>query len=183
MLIQFTVGNFLSFKEKTTFSMVASPDEPGHTDRVVKLTDDLSVLRIAAIYGANASGKSNLLKAMAFAQNLIVNGTRPIDEIPQKPFLLDDDFVNNDSFFEFIFSFNKKIFCYGFTCNKKQIQSEWLKDAISEKTYFERSISKINLSDNLIEYLNIKRERLEFITEDTRSNQLFLFELYNRDSR
>ena len=144
MLIQFTVGNFLSFKEKTTFSMVASPDEPGHEDRVVKINDDLSVLRIAAIYGANAAGKTNLIKAIINAKELIRRGTNVLEPIPYEPFLLSEPTENNDSYFEFVFSINETVFIYGFTNNGSIIGSEWLINSSIGVTYFERNKNEKN---------------------------------------
>ena len=183
MLIQLTVGNFLSFREKTTFSMVASPDEPGHEDRVVKINDNLSVLRVAAIYGANASGKSNLLKAMAFAQKLIIYGTRGEETIEIEPFLLNEGNKTKPSFFEFIFELNQSIYSYGFTCTSNQIFEEWLKDATSEHEYFKRSQS----SKSIFEFdkksnqtIGTSLDRLQFLAEGTRSNQLFLTESSDR---
>lgn len=185
MLVQFTVGNFLSFREKTTFSMVASPEEPGHEDRLIAVNENLRLLRVAAIYGANASGKSNLLKAMAFAQQLILHGTQLGDSIPRKPFLLDPAMQEEPSQFEFIFLIENHPICYGFTCDDNIILQEWLKNPLSEETIFERKTDgsetsiPLNLTNAL--FLGTSPERLEFIREGTRSNQLFLTETAERN--
>src|SRR5947207_6810148 len=77
MLIEFTVGNYKSFKEKTTFSMVAanlhSQDKRLDENNVFKVDKKLSLLKSAAIYGANASGKSNLISAIAFMTRFIAD--------------------------------------------------------------------------------------------------------------
>src|SRR5690606_3505471 len=65
MLIQFSVGNFLSFKDTVTLSMVASRIQE-HKDSHVCTANNLKLLKSAVLYGANASGKSNLFKAMSF---------------------------------------------------------------------------------------------------------------------
>lgn len=66
MLIEFSVENFLSIKERVTLSMVASKDT-SHENNLIKDTDGkLNLLKSAAIYGANASGKTNVLKALKF---------------------------------------------------------------------------------------------------------------------
>ncbi|WP_395090676.1 ATP/GTP-binding protein [Armatimonas sp.] len=185
MLIQFTVGNFLSFREKTTFSMVASPDEPGHQDRVVKINDNLSVLRVAAIYGANASGKSNLLKAMAFAQRLIINGTQVGENIQNSPFLLDQETQEKPSEFEFVFLINNHPICYGFICDNNSILHEWLKDASSDEVIFDRKNTEIKTEISITvinaSFLGSSPDRLQFIKEGTRSNQLFLTEAAERN--
>lgn len=75
MLISFALENWLSFKERSTFSMVAGLEKQ-HAKRVPRIKDyKMSLLPIAAIYGGNASGKTNLLKALSFAKDLIVKGT------------------------------------------------------------------------------------------------------------
>ena len=65
MIIQFTVGNFLSFKEKVTLSMVKSAKHE-LPENVIKINDDFELLKSAVVYGANASGKSNLIYALSF---------------------------------------------------------------------------------------------------------------------
>jgi uncharacterized protein len=68
MLIEFSVGNYRSFKDKITFSMVAanlvSQDKSLDSNNVFAVDGELSLVKSAAIYGANASGKSNLAKAV-----------------------------------------------------------------------------------------------------------------------
>lgn len=70
MLIEFTVGNFRSFKEKATLSMVAAKikarDENINKNNTIVINDKMTLLTSAGIYGANASGKSNLIKALGF---------------------------------------------------------------------------------------------------------------------
>jgi len=188
MLVQFTVGNFLSFREKTTFSMVASPDEPGHEDRVITVSDNLRLLRIAAIYGANASGKSNLLKAMEFASALVIEGTRGTKPILTQPFCLAPATLAQPSHFEFIYYWKQKLFCFGFTCDTQRIHSEWFRDASTDESYFERIGDSLTFAPNIEALLNsdeetpkTSRERLQFVSEGTRPNQLFLTEAVERN--
>ena len=95
MLIQFTIENFRSFKEPATLSMVAgkikSKNNALDSDATFKSIKDLHLLKCAAIYGANASGKSNLLAALRFMRAFIINSSKEsqIDEpIPTEPFKL-----------------------------------------------------------------------------------------------
>ena len=76
MLVSFTLENFLSFRDEITFSMVASKEKQ-HRNRLpkIKKPKNSRLLPIAAIYGGNASGKTNLFKAFAVAKNQIVKGT------------------------------------------------------------------------------------------------------------
>ena len=73
MLIRFSVENYKSFRDRVEFSMVSSKVR-SHPSHVVKATsaNDISVLKVGVIYGANASGKSNIIKAMKHAQNMIL---------------------------------------------------------------------------------------------------------------
>src|SRR6266496_1180529 len=80
MLIEFTVGNFRSFKEQVTFSMVAanlvSKDKILDEENVISVDNKLRLLRSAAIYGANASGKTNLARGIKFMRSLVLNSAR-----------------------------------------------------------------------------------------------------------
>ena len=76
MLVRFFVENFLSFRDEVEFSMVAGESDE-HPDHVAKIRD-LRLLKTSVIYGANASGKTNLIKAMSFAQDFITSGKRGV---------------------------------------------------------------------------------------------------------
>ena len=77
MLIEFSVGNYRSFKEPVTFSMVAAnlvaKDKNLDANNVFAADKDLRLLKSAAIYGANASGKSNLARALNFMKQFMIN--------------------------------------------------------------------------------------------------------------
>jgi len=90
MLIRFTVENFLSFNKRTDFNMIAS-DEIRHSHHVVKgiSENEISLLRSSVIYGANASGKSNLMKAMAFAREFVVESVEKRKAVKIEPFRLE----------------------------------------------------------------------------------------------
>ena len=125
MLISFSVGNFRSFGEEQTLNMTSSKrfsDHPGHLIRIG--TADKFVLRTALLYGANAAGKSNLIRAMAFAQKAIIEprGRGPISE----PFRFGSDKDRKPSSFEFRFLIEDHVFVYGFDINGRKIDSEWL---------------------------------------------------------
>ena len=133
MLIEFTVGNFKSFRDKTTFSMIAanlaSEDPALDRDNVITVSKNLSLLKSAAVYGANASGKSNLGVALRFMRELVVMSARE-DMAPGKagmePFLLNWDKRKEPSFFEVIFRLKQRQYRYGFEVTETQIVSEWL---------------------------------------------------------
>ena len=129
MLLRFGVSNFLSFKEYQELSLVASTlkDEPDYL-----LSSDClkeKTLPCIAIYGANASGKSNLLKAFAFFRSSILQshftGT-PDSKIPRTPFLLDSSILPEPSAFDCDFILNGVRYHYGFSLNDNEIVEEWL---------------------------------------------------------
>ena len=76
MLVEFKVQNFLSFRDLKTFSMVASSSIKEHKNNVFTVSKKPNLLKSAAIYGANASGKSNLIRAIGFMQYFIIHSSK-----------------------------------------------------------------------------------------------------------
>lgn len=131
MLIQFSVRNFRTFKEKATLSLIASNYDK---DREVEniLEDDnfnLRLLKSAVIYGANASGKSKLMEALNFMRRFAISSSRESqkgDEIDVQPFALNAESEHEPSEFEVIFTYKNVMYRYGFEANKEVVASEWL---------------------------------------------------------
>jgi len=151
---------------------------------------DIALLRSAVIYGANAAGKSNFVKALGFAKRLVLRGIQARKPIPIKPFKLDANSSAQPSKFEFEIRRNGSDYLYGFEINETQILAEWLhqikkttsaiiferKTDTKEKTFVEFG--------NNIKFENKKdKEFLEFVARGTRSNQLFLTESIDREVR
>lgn len=185
MLLQFSVENFLSFNDEQTFSMVASDGDTRHPLHVIEAENgkNLSFLRAAALYGANASGKSNLVKAVAFARNRILNGTRSGQTIPVTPFKLSGGGGNRPSKFAFIFYHQGIVYNYGFLLNRTRIVEEWLYATPNKREvrYFERTTS--NENETVVEFgpaftgdTAKQKQFLEFVAQGTRPSQLFLTE-------
>lgn len=124
MLSRFTVGNFLSFKKPQTFSMIAGSVQK-HKQRLYQ-ANDMKLLKFSAIYGANAAGKSNLVKAMEYARNVIVLGTEKISDAAF--FKLDQTYQKIPSYFEFEICIEGVMYGYGFEIllSEKEITEEWL---------------------------------------------------------
>lgn len=172
MLLCFTVENWMSFREPVTFSMVAGRAQK-HIERVPYFKKyKTKVLPIAAIYGGNASGKSNFFKAMSFAEHLILNGTMPGELIPVIPFLLDSMTVLQPSRFVFEMVISETVYEYSFSVTKKCIVEERLVkvDAIREKILYHRQNGGIVFDKSI----NKDTDFLNFIFRATRENQLFL---------
>lgn len=191
MLLQLTIENFLSFRDEVTFSMVGVSSDRQHADRLIEdaTGKGRAVVPIAAIYGANAAGKSNLIKALSFAKELILEGTRSNRSIPVPTFKL-ADYDKKPSKFEFIFTHQDAQYAYGFKLNREQILEEWLHAIPPSKKrevmYFERITSsdkKTSVDYGLPLTGKSKRRKqfLEFIVEGTRPNQLLLTEAIDRN--
>ena len=124
MILEFSVENFLSFKEKVVFSMLANGTK-GLEGNYLEILDK-KVLKTSAIYGANASGKSNLFKILNLVGIMIKQSTN-IDintKLPITPFKFD----NSDglSKFEIKFIKNNVRYVYGFAATSKEIYEEYL---------------------------------------------------------
>ena len=181
MLIRFTVENFLSFNQRIDFIMIASHDT-NHSHHVVggDSQESIKLLRTSIIYGANASGKSNLIKAMKFARDFIVNGVEKNTNININNFKLDKTCYIKPSRFEFEFRTHNKQYAYGFLVDKHQIHEEWLFEiGINIETpIYERMGEDINFHDfNHEFFLNIsedEKNRIRYEAKSTRENLLFL---------
>jgi len=125
MLLQFSVNNFRSIKDTAIFKMVKTAKDKQHFSEIRKF----KVLKTAVIYGANASGKSNVLKAMSFMRFMVLNRGKVVqstDKLRHEPFLLNTETETNSSSFEIIFIFDEVKYRYGFEADNTQIYAEWL---------------------------------------------------------
>ncbi|HLP89403.1 MAG TPA: ATP-binding protein [Nostocaceae cyanobacterium] len=141
--------------------------------------ESIKLLRSSIIYGANASGKSNLIKAMDFARKLIVKGTEVKKNININNFKLDKSCYSKPSRFEFEFRHDNKQYAYGFVVDKHRVHEEWLfeiglnlerpvyeRTGENTKLYFEHEIFS-NISE-------FDRNRISYEAVSTRPNLLFL---------
>ena len=175
MLIEFTVGNYRSFKDPVTFSMVAAKlrarDKTLDENNVFPLTDKISLLKSCAIYGANASGKSNLIHAFRFMRHFVLNsatGLRVDQPIDVDRFRLSTETKNEPSLFEMVFYMKGKQYRYGFTVDAKKVHSEWL--------YHVPKVQEANLffrEGDDFEQSSVFKEG-KGLPAKTRSNTLFL---------
>ncbi len=175
MLIGFSVGNYKSFKETVTLSMVASSitedDRELDENNLFEIErSKLKLLKSAAIYGANASGKSNLVAALRFMKWFVLNSskeTQVSEAIDIEAFRLSTETEKEPSFFEIVFLLKGTTFRYGFEVNTEQVVSEWLfqTDNNAEKLLFERDYDNFILDDF---------PEGQGISDKTRSNALFL---------
>jgi AAA15 family ATPase/GTPase len=169
MLLEFTIGNFLSIKAKKTLSLEATSIKEYFDTNVVKL-ERFQLLRGAVIYGANAGGKSNLIKAMSTMRRIVKQSfdASSTDELGITPFLLSTETSNKPSFFEILFLIGTVRYRYGFEVDNTSVKSEWLFESKikSEKPLFIREGDGIDVSPSFKEAKDLE--------EKTRDNALFL---------
>lgn len=170
MLVEMVVENFFSFREENSFSMVASTVE--EHPQTVSDTEAFPICNVAAIYGANASGKSNLLKAMSLMKEGVLlapgEGRRWLSKI--EPFHLDEATEAADTLLEVSFVAAGKLFRYGFFVNREEIREEYLyREDGEQEVYFQRTAT-----EGLVEgrwLAQLQGQRLE-------SDRLLLAELF-----
>lgn len=131
MLIEFRVENFRSLREEQVFSLVASKDKTLQDTHTVGtgLKAAPSVLRSAAIYGANASGKSNLIKALQYMRGVVTESAtaiQPGQNFAVQPFRLDPQSAREPTSFEVTFIIDSVRYQYGFAMTPQRIVSEHL---------------------------------------------------------
>ena len=157
MLIRFSFKNFKSFKNENVLDMEATSIKE-HEYNIVK-KDNINLLKVAAIYGANASGKTNVLQAFDYMKNRVL-----ISDDSKKNSNIDDDnvytfMINNEpiSLEVEILAKNNKIYKYGFDILKDNITSEWLYIKKINKFYeiFERTKNTIELKDKMNKLLHL----------------------------
>ena len=173
MLVEFRIKNFRSFRDEQVLRLVASSDDV--LEKNCATEGKLRLLKAAGVYGPNASGKSNLVKAINIMQDLVLNSAdfKPGSKLPIKPFLLDDKSQAKPSFFEVTF-FHKGIrYQYGFTATDERIHEEWLLayPKGQPQRWYERNFNKLSTLWSFGP--SLKGEKAK-ISDKTRDNALFL---------
>ena len=163
MLIRFSFKNFKSFKNENCLDMEATSLKE-HEYNVAKI-DNGEYLKVSAIYGANASGKTNVLQAFDYMKKRIL-----VSDDSKKNSLIDEEniysfMINNDpiALEVEILAKNNKIYKYGFEVLKDKIISEWLFEKRVNKFYsiFERENNNVSMKPNKIsELVNIDERTL-----------------------
>lgn len=170
MLLEFSVKNFLSFKDKVTLSMIKGSGNELENNIIFNSIED--TLKCSAIYGANASGKSNIIKAIKCAISMVRNSNlMAVDDKWDiiKPFLLDNETKNSPSEFEFVFVTNNIKYKYFFSATIDKIYDESL------VAYYSQKPTSIFSRKNTSDYeFTIDKNKLEAIKLRNTDNKLFL---------
>ncbi len=169
MLIQFKVKNLLSIKDEIIFSMEASSDNE-HEENIIYVENE-RYLKSTVMYGANASGKSNLIEAITTVCSMMHNSNnmQPNMRLGIIPFSLDEKNINEPSEFEFIMMINNIKYIYGFKADQFRIYEEYL------YYYPNGRITEIFERKNINEYHFTRDEKeLNLIKDKNMENKFFL---------
>ena len=172
MLLQFAVENFRSIRERAFLSLEPSKSDKEHSENLIEKNQHLG-LKSIAIYGANASGKSNLLKALSAALIAVrTSASRQVtDSIPlMTPFKFNSDSAQKPCSFEFTFiADDGQKYVYGFSADSKKVHEEYLYYYTSAKAsrIFDRY-------DDTLEFNKVDEKELRPLAERNTSNKLFI---------
>lgn len=179
MLIQFSVKNFRSFRDTQTLSLVQGKGDEHLKTHVFdpKTQGAGSLVRSAAIYGPNASGKSNLLRALSAMRQIVTHSaaSQRGEKLAFTPFLFDDGTKQEPTEFEAVFVVGDTRYQYGFAATQERIHEEWLMAYPKGRMqrWFARDENQQNHED-VWEMGDKLTGQKQLWQESTRANALFL---------
>jgi AAA15 family ATPase/GTPase len=141
MILEFKVENYLSFREEQILSFDPSSDKEYESQYCVQVKEGVKVLKLGLIYGANASGKTNLLKSLEFLRKFVLRQKSDKTESTGViPFQFDDSYIEKPSRFELTFYLNQIKYVYSVVLNDKRVIEENLVyyPGIQPAIFFER---------------------------------------------
>jgi len=190
MLIRFNIKNFLSFSEREDgkseeFSMIAG--KVRNKKEHIYIDDKIKLLKFAAVYGANAAGKSNLVKALEFMRQIVLFGLP--EGYTDKYCKVNDENKDKESYFELEIMLDGKYYSYGFEVilNKGKFTSEWLIELTSDNR--EKIIFSRNIVEGKYEFggqVNVKGliEKLDVYAEDIQEDgSVLLLSIMNQNKK
>ncbi len=180
MLIEFRVKNFRSLRDEQVLSLVASKDKSLHDTHTMNthIKAAPALLRSAVVYGANASGKSNLIKALQYMRGVVMESAtviQPGQSFSVQPFRLDQESAKCPTEFEVTFLLRGVRYQYGFTMNTQRIVSEYLLvyKAFKPQRWFDRYFNE-NTGKDVYEFGSGLKGAKNLWEGATRPNSLFL---------
>jgi len=189
MLIRFICENFLSFGKETEFLNTAYSKSPLLKTHIYREKENhIPILKGTAVYGANASGKSNFFRAIGFSKHIILNYKKEVNQYNIHN--LQNKFSNSkQTKFEYEFKIKENLFNYGFVLDNEKILEEWLyKRKISksskEKPIFTRDNQTFSNSSEIEKIVSKEKKDKDFINYSMKAlkkNQLFLHRLKEDD--
>ena len=182
MLLRFAVENFKSFKDKQVFSMIAGKYTK-HSNHVLSVNNK-RLLKGSFFFGGNASGKSNLLKAVSFSKRIVLDGVRNAN-LTNMHFRIEKEYAYKTGVFQFDLFSNGHFYSYGFALSYQNaiIEEEWLYlcDS-SDIAIFERFVEDgkhVIHTDCRFSDPSLK-QRFTIYSEDLADDCLFLSEIAER---
>lgn len=176
MLVQFMLKNVLSFKDETILDMTAINAYKEHKCNLIDNGGKEKYLRVAAIYGANASGKSNLYLAMYYFQRIVVESLNNVDDGVDTaikkyyvPFSFEDN--HEDSEFQIVEILGDFEYRYGFEYNSKCIVAEWL---YRKNIKTRRTATIFERTTNLVEFGASVRKECDLYSQQIPAETLLL---------
>lgn len=172
MLLRFRVTNHASLRDEQQISLVADGSRQGRAEGTVPRSSHRTV-PVAAIYGPNASGKSNVIHAVAWMRRAVLSSFSnwdPAGGVPRKPFAFRRDVADHPSEFNVEFVLEGVRYEYGFTCDDDRVREEWLFSYPEGKPrrLYERQ------PDGTLRFGRALTGRLKVIAELLRPNSLYL---------
>jgi hypothetical protein len=182
MLIEFKVSNYRSIREEQTFSLVAAKSDKELPDCVIERDlpglSGVQFLKGAAIYGANASGKSNIIEAIHFLSGFVRDSAtklQPNDSTGTKPFKLDQNSISKPSTFEITFVAEGVRYLFGLSLTEQRVIEEYLisyPKGAPQRWYHREFNQKKNIYEWAKPSTAFKDDK--YLRDKTRDNSLFL---------
>ena len=177
MLLNFTVGNWMSYRDEVSLNMVASLERQ-HADTLAKVPGFRSkkILPVAAVYGGNASGKTSLFKGMAALKYMVAGDISVDNLLPIEPFMLEKGSTLEPTVFDITFLAGKTVYRYVVEATLDGVNYESLERVLEKGSIdiFERDeLTEDSKYDFNEDFLG-SSDFLEFVGKSTRRNQTFL---------
>jgi AAA15 family ATPase/GTPase len=183
MIVDFSVQNFASIWQKQTLAMnaakIVSRNKSLDKSNLITVSDKLSLLKSKAIYGANASGKSTMLKALSSFLNIVLDSVKDEEVLRKRvdQFRLSTSSRSIPTHFELSFIFKNVYYRYGFETDRDEITAEWLFGTPGKKEvpFFTRQGSDIQVNENqFLEGAKVVNLYGQSANDIARKNSLFL---------
>lgn len=179
MLIELFVENFRSIRQRQQFSLIKSVNDDIRDNAfTLDLPKNTSLLRSAAVYGANAAGKSNFILALGTMKKIVLTSAKDSqrgEKLPVKPFILSKETSNAPTEFEVVFVSQGVKYQYGFSLTKNRIEEEWLFASPKGRAqrWFIRAFDE-KTGDYAWDFSTLFQGKKQVWKDATKSNSLFL---------
>jgi uncharacterized protein len=180
VLLRFSVTNHRSIASRVTLDLFAAPRLRLHPLHLIPTLDAQPfALPVAVLWGANASGKSNLIDALYFCQKFILSPARLDEPVPVEPFSLEHSYLDAPSEFEFVVQLDEGVFRYCFSVSRNGVESEALhrERATQSLLIFSRKNAELEWGKSA----SFDIERAKFVADGLLGNELFMSAAANKN--